>query len=95
VWGGLFLKSFPGGNGRRKPRKSYRSLGLTAGVVFGAGFSLIGSALAGYLIGGYLDRNRSGALFAPAGLVLGLLAGLHRMYALFRHVAGDKDNPHP
>ncbi|MGI6662892.1 MAG: hypothetical protein ACOX4B_05380 [Bacillota bacterium] len=88
------MRSWPDESGRRKPRKRMRSLGLTAGVVFGAGFSLIGSALAGYLIGSYLDRNRNGALFAPAGLLLGLLAGLHRMYALFRHVSGDKDNGH-
>ena len=87
------MKSRPDESLPRSPTGRYKGLGPAAGLAFGAGFSLIGSALAGYLIGSYLDRNRSGALFAPVGLVLGLLSGLHRMYTLFRQIARSKEKP--
>ncbi|HHY76840.1 MAG TPA: hypothetical protein GX500_08775 [Firmicutes bacterium] len=77
------------GRERPKPERRHRGLGIAAGFAFGAGFSLIGSTLAGYLIGSYLDRNRGSALFAPVGLLLGLLSGLHRMYVLMRRAAGN------
>lgn len=84
------MKSDPRGDMHRRPPRSDRGMGISVGVVLGVGFSLISSTLAGYLIGTWLDRNRGSALFAPVGLILGLLAGLHRLYRLFRHVAEDK-----
>ncbi len=88
------MKSDPGGKGGPKPDpKPYtpkRGLDVTAGVILGAGFSLVASTLAGYLIGTWVDRSGGSALFAPIGLILGLLAGIHRLFTLFRGVAGGK-----
>jgi F0F1-type ATP synthase assembly protein I len=79
-------------NGKpRQPRRSeIQAMGMSAGVVFSAGFSLVFSAFAGLAIGIALDRRGGRTLFAPIGLLLGLLAGFHRLYVAFRVVAKRK-----
>lgn len=81
------MKSDADGKRGTKPRTPKSGLDLSAGMILGAGFSLTASTLAGYLIGTWVARSGGSALFAPAGLILGLLAGLHRLYVLFRGVA--------
>lgn len=55
-----------------------------AAVAFSLGFQLLASALGGFYLGSLLDRARYTTFFAPAGLLVGLLAGLHRIYLLVR-----------
>lgn len=53
-------------------------------AILSMGFELAISALAGLYLGSLVDRNRGGVLFAPAGLIAGLLVGFHRAYMLVR-----------
>lgn len=48
------------------------------------GLELAVAALGGLYLGSFLDRGRDGALFAPLGLMIGLLVGFHRAYELVR-----------
>lgn len=50
----------------------------------GMGFELAAAAFGGLYLGSLLDRGQDRALFAPAGLLLGLLLGFHRAYMLVR-----------
>ena len=54
------------------------------GAILTIGFELAISALGGLYLGSLVDRQRGGALFAPIGLILGLLVGFHRAYMLVR-----------
>ncbi len=53
---------------------------LPISVILGLGFSLFFSAIAGVLLGVWLDRQTGRGIFAPIGLLLGLFAGIHRAY---------------
>ncbi|MEX0974232.1 MAG: hypothetical protein WD024_02625 [Bacillota bacterium] len=48
------------------------------------GFEMAVAALGGLYLGSLFDRGRPTALFAPVGLLLGLLVGLHHAYVLVR-----------
>lgn len=48
------------------------------------GFQLVTSALLGLYLGSLLDKGRPSRIFAPLGLLLGLLVGFHRAYALVK-----------
>lgn len=60
---------------RREPGSN-----LPIGVILGLGFSLFFSAIAGLLLGVWLDRRTGQGIFAPTGLLLGLFAGIHRAF---------------
>jgi len=66
------------------PRKEGDRPHLSFASILGMGFELAVSAFGGLYIGSLLDRGREGSLFAPAGLLLGLLLGFHRAYMLVR-----------
>lgn len=87
MFGGLPLGDLGKGNDPKRKAAGDRGIDLTAGVVFSAGFSVIASTFAGLYLGIALDRGRQGTLFAPIGLIFGLLAGFHRVYLLFKQVA--------
>lgn len=57
---------------------------LRSAAVVSLGLYLLFSALGGLLLGSYLDRSRGTSYFTPAGLLLGLLVGLHRAYILVK-----------
>lgn len=63
---------------------------FVAGAVLSAGFSVLASAVGGLCVGIALDKRGGGTHFAPAGLLVGLLVGFHRVYILFRQIAKRK-----
>lgn len=65
--------------GKREP-----SSNLPLGVLLGLGFSLFFSAMAGILLGVWLDRRTGSGMFAPIGLLIGLFAGIHRAWQTIR-----------
>lgn len=66
-----------GDGGRDRPPMGVAS-------ILSMGFEMAVAALGGLYLGSLLDRDRPRAIFAPAGLLLGLLVGLHRAYVLVR-----------
>ncbi|MGI6643191.1 MAG: AtpZ/AtpI family protein [Bacillota bacterium] len=56
------------------------------GVLLGLGFTLATSTLAGLYLGLYLDKRTGKTLFAPAGLLLGLAAGIHQSVRVIRNM---------
>ena len=54
------------------------------GAILSMGFELAISTLGGLYIGSLIDRRRGGGIFAPVGLIVGLLVGFHRAYMLVR-----------
>jgi len=57
---------------------------MSLGAILSLGFEMAISALGGLYLGSLLDRRTGKALFAPMGLILGLLVGFHRAYMLVR-----------
>ncbi len=57
---------------------------LGAVAILSLGLETAVAALGGLYLGSLLDRSRPTPLFAPLGLLLGLLAGFRRAYVLVR-----------
>lgn len=69
---------------------SERNEPLRSAAIVSLGVYLACSSLGGLLLGSYIDRARGTSYFAPAGLLLGLAAGLHRAYTLVKASAGRR-----
>jgi len=65
--------------GKREPGSN-----LPPGVLLGLGFSVFFSAMAGILLGVWLDKRTGLGIFVPIGLLLGLFAGIHRAWQTIR-----------
>jgi F0F1-type ATP synthase assembly protein I len=67
-----------------RPDRSGDGPVMGAAAFLSMGFQLVASALGGLYLGSLLDRGRQSQVFAPLGLLSGLLVGFYRAYVLVR-----------
>ncbi len=63
---------------------------MTAGIILGLGFSLVASSLLGMYIGSLMDKGSSTKVYTPIGLLIGMLVGFHRAWAITRKLINKR-----